>query len=374
MTIYTKFINPLNGYSLYKSINNDCTSNLNLPALKSIKPLLRDTLAKGLFLSEISNPAKRAIGKLTITTFHRVLPENLRRQYPYPGICVTPDELRWFCSFFNDYFSVGSLTSIFKRWQSGEQPKKPFLAITFDDGQLDNLQYGLPILNEFDFKATFYIPASNIDKADILWHDRIGYCTLTARNNGEKVMQKTLELAQTYGIPANPTSAFENHIIQHSKRMSPEKRKLFIEALECLLKTSPPEWGRLMTWDEIRLIHQRGHEIGSHSMTHALMPQCSDQELKYEIAESKRRLETELNTEITSFCYPNGDYDTRTVEAVRQAGYQNAVTTQWGKSQHEQSHFQLKRCDVNTFNNWDRKQQLSAARFALRLSGLQPGL
>jgi hypothetical protein len=29
---------------------------------------------------------------------------------------------------------------------------------------------------------------------------------------------------------------------------------------------------------------------------------------------------------------------------------------------------------VNIFNNQNRKQQLSAARFALRLSGLQPGL
>lgn len=336
--------------------------------------MLRDALAEGLFFSEWTNPGKRSQSKLTVVTFHRVLPKNLREQYPYPGICVTPEELRWFCGFFDQYFSVGTLTNLFQRWQNGEQPNKPFLAITFDDGQLDNLHYGLPVLDEFDFKATFYIPASNIDKASILWHDRIGYCTLVAKNNGEAMMQKTLELAQIYDIPSNPTSVFENHIIQHSKRISPEKRLLFIEALESLLKTSPPEWGRLMTWDEIRQIHQQGHEIGSHSMAHALMPQCNDQELRYETIESKRRLETELNTEIASFCYPNGDCDARSAEAVFQAGYQNAVTTQWGKNQPEQPYFQLKRCDVNTFNNLNRKQALSYARFALRLSGLQPGL
>lgn len=331
-------------------------------------------LANGLFLSEISNPGKCSTGKLTIVTFHRVLPETLRKQYPYPGICVTPEELRWFCGFFDQYFSVGSLTNLYQRWQRGEQPNKPFLAITFDDGQLDNLQYGLPILNEFNFKATFYIPVSNIDKADILWHDRIGYCTLAARNNGEEFMRKTLELAQAYGIPSNSKNAFESHIIEHSKRIAPDKRKQFIEALENLLQTPAPEWGRLMSWDEIRLMHQQGHEIGSHSMTHALMPQCNDQELAYETVESKRRLESELKTEITSFCYPNGDCDARTVLAVSKAGYQNAVTTQWGKNQANPSHFELKRCDINTFNNWNRKQQLSAARFALRLSGLQPGL
>jgi len=331
-------------------------------------------LTEGLFLSEISNPGKRAKGKLTVVTFHRVLPVNLLQQYPYPGICITPEELRWCCGFFNTYFSVGSLTTIYQRWLAGEQPEKPFLAITFDDGQLDNFQYGLPVLNEFDFKATFYIPVSNVNEASILWHDRIGYCALVARDNGEKAMQKTLELAQTYGVPIKLTSTFENHIIQHSKRISPEKREQFIEALEGMLKTSPPEWGRLMTWDEIHLMHQQGHEIGSHSMTHALMPQCNDKELEYEITESKRRLETELNANIASFCYPNGDCDMRSVNAVRKAGYTNAVTTHWGKNRSGQSHFQLKRCDVNTFNNRNRKQQLSASRFAFRLSGLQPGL
>ena len=287
--------------------------------------------------------------------------------------------MRWFCSFFDTYFTVGSLTKLHQRWLTGEQPKKPLLAITFDDGQLDNLQYGLPVLDEFNFKATFYIPTLNIDEANILWHDRIGYCTLAARNQGEKVMQKTLELAQIYGIPANPTSPFENHIIEHSKRISPEKRVQFIAALESMLKTSAPEWGRLMTWDEIRQMHQQGHELGSHSMSHALMPQCNDQELKEETVESKRRLEAELDAEVFSFCYPNGDCDARSAEAARLADYQNAVTTQWGKNQLEQtggalSRFLLKRCDVNTFNNWNRNQQLSAPRFALRLSGLQPNV
>lgn len=342
--------------------------------LKSFKPLLRDLLAECLFLSSISNPSRCANNKLTIVTFHRVLPEELRQKYPYPGICVTPEELRWFCNFFNQFFTVGSLTSLHYRFKNGEHPEKPYLAITFDDGQLDNLQYGLPVLDEFNFKATFYIPTHNVDEADILWHDRIGYCTLNAKNSGTVAMKKALELAETYGIPPTPTSSFEDHIIQHAKKISPEKRKEFIELLEKTLKVITPEWGRLMTWSEIRQIHQQGHEIGSHSMTHALMPQCSDQALTYEIVESRKHLESALDAEVTSFCYPNGDYDTRAVETVLQAGYQNAVTTKWGKNKPEQPQFQLNRCDINTFNNWNRKQELSVARFAFRLSGLQPGL
>jgi peptidoglycan/xylan/chitin deacetylase (PgdA/CDA1 family) len=129
-----------------------------------------------------------------------------------------------------------------------------------------------------------------------------------------------------------------------------------------------------MTWDEIRLMQQAGHEIGSHSMTHTLMPQCGEADLQYEIANSKQRLEDELKSEVQSFCYPNGDYDAPSVEAVNKAGYQNAVTTRWGKNQRDTPPFELKRCDINTFNNWNRKQQLSVSRCAFRLSGLQPGV
>lgn len=339
--------------------------------MNSLKPLLRDILTEGLFFSGITKPGKRDNHNLTVVTFHRVLPESLRQQYPYPGICVTPEELHWFCCFFQSYYTAGSLTDIYQRWLRGERPEKPFLAITFDDGQLDNLQYGLPVLNEFDFKATFYIPVFNIDEASILWHDRIGYCARVARNNGEKSMVQTLKLAESFGIPSHLSGSFENHLVENAKRITPENRLNLIKAIEDMLETTPPDWGRLMTWDEIRLIQQKGHEIGSHSMTHKLMPQCNDIDLNYEMIDSKKRLEYELKTEIPSFCYPNGDYDMRSVEAVNKAGYQNAVTTRWGKNQRNTPKFELKRFDINTFHNWDRKQQLSIPRCAFRLSGLQ---
>ena len=340
----------------------------------NFKALLRDIVAESVFFFGCIHPGRRAHGQLTVVTFHRVLPEELRRQYPYPGICVTPEELRWFCRFFQAYFTVGSHTAIYKRWLAGEQPQKPFLAITFDDGQLDNLQYGLPVLKEFDFKATFYIPVTSIDEAKILWHDRIGYCARAAKNQGEASMHKVLDLAGSYGIPPNRTRMFEAHLVEEAKHISTESRLQLVQAIEAMLKIQPPDWGHMLSWHEVRLMQAAGHEVGSHSMTHALMPQCNDDELKFEIATSKLRLEAELNTEIFSYCYPNGDFDERSIASVKDAGYHNAVTTLWGKNQEGADAYALKRCDVNTFNNLDRKGALAEARFAFRLSGLQPNI
>ena len=56
---------------------------------------------------------------------------------------------------------------------------------------------------------------------------------------------------------------------------------------------------------------RRGHEIGSHSATHPLLPQVTDGQLEDELRVSSRHLASWLGTPPRGFCYPNGDYDER---------------------------------------------------------------
>lgn len=65
---------------------------------------------------------------------------------------------------------------------------------------------------------------------------------------------------------------------------------------------------------------QRGHEIGSHSVTHdfARMPTQPE----FEATESKRLIENWMKTEVSSFAYPY--YRTYLTDAVKKAGYQQA--------------------------------------------------
>jgi peptidoglycan/xylan/chitin deacetylase (PgdA/CDA1 family) len=81
------------------------------------------------------------------------------------------------------------------------------------------------------------------------------------------------------------------------------------------------------TWDQLREMNQAGIEIGSHTVTHPILTNVDDEQLRYELVSSKSRLESELNSPVTLFCYPNGTYDDRVEAAVRDAGYKLAVTT-----------------------------------------------
>lgn len=65
----------------------------------SAKTLLRNNIARLLFLMTLTSPAQRGRGRLSIITFHRVLPETERQAYPFPGLVVTPEELDAFDLF-----------------------------------------------------------------------------------------------------------------------------------------------------------------------------------------------------------------------------------------------------------------------------------
>jgi peptidoglycan/xylan/chitin deacetylase (PgdA/CDA1 family) len=69
-----------------------------------------------------------------------------------------------------------------------------------------------------------------------------------------------------------------------------------------------------------------GVEIGSHTMTHPILTNISDERLRRELHGSKLRLEEALGRRVDQFCYPNGDNDERVQREVARAGYRVAVT------------------------------------------------
>ena len=63
-----------------------------------------------------------------------------------------------------------------------------------------------------------------------------------------------------------------------------------------------------MDWNNIKTLEEEGHEIGSHSMNHKRLSKLSEEEMKYEIIESKRCLQ-ENGFNVTSFSFPYNDGD-----------------------------------------------------------------
>ncbi len=71
-------------------------------------------------------------------------------------------------------------------------------------------------------------------------------------------------------------------------------------------------------------------EVGSHTLFHSDLSQLSQQNLSFELSESKKILEKELNTKINHFCYPFGKVPKNYKEVLVNEKYQTATTLKHG--------------------------------------------
>lgn len=98
------------------------------------------------------------------------------------------------------------------------------------------------------------------------------------------------------------------------------------------------------------LIDSQLIEIGSHTLTHANLKTMNDWTSRKQIVESKHLLEKEFNIKIETFAYPNGGFNLRTVELVKEASYSAAVSVISGTMQSEENLFYLSRIRPGIFS------------------------
>lgn len=107
--------------------------------------------------------------------------------------------------------------------------------------------------------------------------------------------------------------------------------------------------GRLLDATELRAMQTSGMEIGSHTVNHIRLTEANDNQLRAELTDSKASLEDALGSEVSSFAYPYGAWDARSVNAVRETGYRAACTTRTGWALRDGDPCQLRRlCVFNT--------------------------
>lgn len=103
----------------------------------------------------------------------------------------------------------------------------------------------------------------------------------------------------------------------------------------------------ILSWAQIEQLHTNGIEIGAHSITHGFLTQYSDAQLQDELQTPRALLEQRLGKQVTAFAYPQGDYDSRVVQATRRAGYATATTVDQGRANLHSDMFALPRLLVS---------------------------
>jgi peptidoglycan/xylan/chitin deacetylase (PgdA/CDA1 family) len=99
----------------------------------------------------------------------------------------------------------------------------------------------------------------------------------------------------------------------------------------------------LMNEGQVKEWLAAGHWIGAHTCTHPRLSRLSRDQAREEISASRKKLEDRFGIPIEHFAYPYGDYSEATVELVREAGFQTAVTMHRGINGPTDEALELKR-------------------------------
>ncbi|HEU5402769.1 MAG TPA: polysaccharide deacetylase family protein [Terriglobales bacterium] len=104
----------------------------------------------------------------------------------------------------------------------------------------------------------------------------------------------------------------------------------------------------MLTWSEVEEMQKGGLQFGSHLLRHHDLTSLDRSEADEQLRSSKQRIEELLEVPCTSFCYPWGRHNQAARDAVRRAGYDNAVITiqdRWDRA-HPPDRYLIPRADV----------------------------
>lgn len=272
----------------------------------------------------------RSEARVVILAYHRIAALD-----PDPdGLCVTPADFRAQMAHVRGEYYPMPLDDLVRAAAADEIPDGA-IAVTLDDGYLDALEIASPILVEYGIPATFFVTTGCLDEAREFWWD-----TLAQILCSEAPVPPLLDLSceRTLGRMQTRTLAQRSCAWQDIRgrmvRMSHEERERTITHLAewSGLDMRPRPTHRPMLAREVaKLATRPDHMIGAHGIEHLFLPTQAVQVGVREATESRARLEALLGRPVLAFAYPYGGLDEVTVEAVRAAGYQMAVTTKAGR-------------------------------------------
>ena len=290
--------------------------------------------------------------RLSILTYHRVLPfaDYMRPTEP------TVSEFEWQMELLSHYFNPLSLSDALSLMQYGELPERA-VCVTFDDGYADNETIALPVLKRWNVPATVFV-ATNFLNGGCMWNDSIIEALRIVEGDRFDLSDIGLASYNIYDLEHRRSAA--ETIIREIKHWPPEKRAEAVDFIVAKVDSLPK--GLMMSDAQVRNLSENGVEIGAHTKSHPILSTLDLNQVKEEITGSKSYLEAMLGLTVSHFAYPNGrpgiDYRMEHRDLVEIAGFDAALSTQWGVASGMSDKWQLPR-----FTPWDK----TPLRFMTRL-------
>ncbi|MGY8662685.1 polysaccharide deacetylase family protein [Bradyrhizobium sp. UFLA05-109] len=240
--------------------------------------------------------------------------------------------------------TVMPLAELVDRYKRNVLPRDA-VAVTFDDGYVDNLVNAKPILNRYDLAATLFLATGTVGSRTEYWWDELARMILlnsdgikaTVRIGAEEV---SLRIPPGMDVEATSWRTWTGPKTQRQRTYLEVWGKLRLRSNAEILATMAllrsqigaapaSEQDFPMSSAQIaELLADGSIELGGHTISHPVLPSLSVDEQRREMAEGKAACDALSGRRVAGFAYPYGEFDEQSARLARDCGFEWACSTE----------------------------------------------
>jgi peptidoglycan/xylan/chitin deacetylase (PgdA/CDA1 family) len=312
-----------------------------------------------------------------VLLYHRIADEDVD---PW-GLCVSPRHFAEQLDVLRRHRRCLPLCELVGLARERRLPSRA-VALTFDDGYADNLHTAVPLLEQADVTATVFIVSGAIGVSREFWWDELERrllrpvdlpAMLEIELDGEMLRYSVapVERSEAHARdrqvwrageqpPPSPRHALYLELWQRLKLRPADEQRRVLDALAAWAgdPVSVRRTHRALSEQEVgRLANSDLIDIGSHTVSHPVLPSQPVERQRHEIVRSKLDLERLCGRSIRSFSYPHGQHDGSTERLVEGSGFACACSVLDAAVHGRTDAFRLPRAaigdwDGETFTRW----------------------
>lgn len=225
-----------------------------------------------------------------------------------PRQVITVQKFRKFIEYFmnQDYVFISPNDIL-----EGLKNYKKYALITFDDGYFNNKNV-LPILEEYNVPAVFFISTDHIRYGKCFWPDVL-YREMIRR--GSSYDDFKIELQRLMSKSTEDTEKYVTHLFG---------KKAFKPICDLDRPFSISEFSDFSK--------DRNVFIGNHSCNHAILTNCSRKEIEFQIRNAQKTIYDLTGIRPIIISYPHGKYSDEIIRISREIGLKLGVTAKQRKN------------------------------------------
>ena len=286
---------------------------------------------------------------LQILLYHGVTKEKTSSVFNYSKKHLEVEVFEAQIRNIKDKYNIISMDEVIKLKMAGRPWPEKSIAVTFDDGFMNNFTVALPILKKYEIPTTFYICSGMINTDMMFWVDQIEDCIARCPKKKIEIM---LKYKRSFDIDDDDRKiAAINEIKKFCKLANKDTKNKVVNDLIYATGISPSvqAWKdyTLMGWDQVQEISNNElFIIGGHTLYHDILSSQPEKNMKLDIATTLSLIEYNTGIKTEHFSYPEGQknhYNDAVIDALKDNGIKCCPSAIHGINSRKVDLFHLRR-------------------------------